>query len=296
MQPQNPQNQNPLLSAALILLASAFIAGTTVLAKALGQGHLGPEMHPLQISFGRFAFALLALIVVSTIVRPKFTRPNIKLHIARTTAGWASATLLFASVALIPLPDATAISFLNPVFAMIFAIPFLGEKVGKYRWLAAFISLTGALILLRPSPASFQPAALIALAAAVVMGTELILMKLLSRKEKPFQILIINNSIGFLLSGAVASFVWLTPNLMQWAALAAVGILMVIAQVGYINAIRMSDASFVAPFAYAALIFATLYDYLFFGQTPDIISAIGAITICSGAIFLAVHERKARKA
>ena len=157
--------QNPLLAAGLILTASGFIAGTTVLAKALGQGHLGAVMHPFQISFGRFAFALLALIIVAGIVRPRISNPDWKLHIGRTTAGWASATLLFTAVTLIPLPDATAISFLNPVFAMILAISFLGERVGKYRWQAAFIALTGAFILLRPSPASFQPAALFALAA-----------------------------------------------------------------------------------------------------------------------------------
>ena len=59
-------------------------------------------------------------------------------------------TLMFAAAVYIPLSDATAISFLNPVFAMIFAIPFLGERVGKWRWIAAAISITGAIILLRP--------------------------------------------------------------------------------------------------------------------------------------------------
>jgi drug/metabolite transporter (DMT)-like permease len=288
-----PPRQNPLLAAGLILTASAFIAGTTVFAKALGQGHIGPEMHPFQISFGRFAFALLALMIVASIVRPKIHNPDWKLHIGRTTAGWASATLLFTAVTLIPLPDATAISFLNPVFAMILAIPFLGERVGKYRWQAAFIALTGAFILLRPSPASFQPAALFALAAAVVMGCELIMMKLLSRKEKPFQILIMSNSIGFVLSGTTAFFFWQAPNPLQWAAMAGIGFLMLLAQVCYVNAIRLSDASFIAPFAYATLIFATLYDYLFFGQIPDRVSVIGAVTICSGALMLAVRERKA---
>ncbi|MEO1706062.1 MAG: EamA family transporter, partial [Pseudomonadota bacterium] len=48
---------------------------------------------------------------------------------------------MFASVAYIPLADATAISFLNPVFGMILAIPLLGERVGKWRWLAAAIAL-----------------------------------------------------------------------------------------------------------------------------------------------------------
>ena len=204
LRPLNPA----ILSACLILLASAFIAGTNILAKTLVQGHLGTELHPFQISFGRFTFALLTLCTAITILRPKFTKPDLNLHIGRTLAGWAGVTLMFASVSLIPLPDASAISFLNPVFAMLFAIPFLGEKVGKYRWLAAAIALCGAFILLRPSAASFQPAALVALAAAFVLGAELIVMKLLIRKENPFQVLVVNNILGFCISGTVASFVW----------------------------------------------------------------------------------------
>ncbi|KAB7615266.1 DMT family transporter [Amylibacter sp. SFDW26] len=291
------QNQHPknsaLLSAGLILLASAILAGINILAKALGQDYLGPAMQPFQISFGRFTFALMALVITAMAIRPVFTKPNLKLHISRTSAGWAGVTLMFASVSLIPLPDATAISFLNPVFAMMLAIPFLGERVGKYRWLAAVIALIGAFILLRPSPATFQPAALIALAAAIMLGTELILMKRLTRKETGFQILIINNTIGFLISAAIAFFVWQAPTQLQWCAMVAIGFLMVCAQTCYITALRLSDASFIAPFSYAALIFATLYDFIIFGQTPDIVSVIGSITICSGAILLASREARA---
>lgn len=290
-----PMKSNTLVSAGLIVLAMSFLAGINILAKALGQDHLGPALPPFMISFGRFTFALLVLLIAAGILRPKFTKPDLKLHIWRTTAGWAGVTMMFAAVALIPLPDATAISFLNPVFAMILAIPFLGERVGRHRWTAAIIALTGALILLRPSAASFQPAALIALGAAVVMGIELTIMKLLTRKESPFQILIINNGLGFLLSGAVALTVWQSPTPLQWAALASIGILMVVVQTCYVHALRLGDASFIAPFSYTALIFATFYDFLIFGQTPDIVSIAGAATITAGAISLAARERRIKK-
>ncbi len=295
MQAQYHAENKVFLPASLIVLASALIAGTTILAKLVGQGHLGPALHPFQISFGRFAFALMALAFMAGILRPKLTNPDLKLHIGRTSAGWAGVTLMFAAVSLIPLPDATAISFLSPVFAMMLAIPFLSENVGKYRWLAAFIALAGAVILLRPSYASFQPAALLALGAAIVFGIELIMMKLLTRKENPLQILILNNTIGILLSGTIALFVWQSPNAQQWAALVGIGVLMVMAQACYLNALRTSDASFIAPFSYATLIFAALYDYILFGQLPDFTSIIGGLTICAGAILLAIREHKAAK-
>ena len=179
----NGRKQNPRLAATLILVATAFIAATTLLAKLLGTDTLGPPLHPLQISHGRFVFAFIGLASVAMILRPKFDRIHWQLHIGRTSFGWIGVTLMFASVAFIPMSDATAITFLNPVFAMMLAIPLLGERVGPWRWTAAAIALVGALILLRPTPASFQSAAALALGAACVMGMELIFIKKLAGKE-----------------------------------------------------------------------------------------------------------------
>ena len=163
------KTHNPALAAILIAVACAFIAATTLIAKTLASTQFGEPLHPFQVVFGRFFFAFLTFAVVAAVLRPDLQRPHLGLHLARTLGGWAGLTLMFASVAYIPLADATAISFLNPVFGMIFAIPLLGERVGKWRWSAAVIALVGAVILLRPTPDSFQPGALFALAAAVIL-------------------------------------------------------------------------------------------------------------------------------
>ncbi len=199
-------------------------------------------------------------------------------------------TLMFASVAYIPLADATAISFLNPVFGMILAIPLLGERVGKWRWLAAAIALVGAMILLRPTPASFQPAALLALGAAMALGLELSFIKKLTGREGPFSILLVNNAIGLCIAGLAVSFVWRSPSVSQWALMAGVGCAMAAAQTCFVNAMARADASFVAPFSYATLIFAAVYDIAFYGVVPDAITILGAGIIIAGALLLAWRE------
>jgi drug/metabolite transporter (DMT)-like permease len=199
-------------------------------------------------------------------------------------------TLMFAAVAFIPMSDATAISFLNPVFGMILAIPFLGEKVGRWRWLAAAMAFVGALILLRPGPDTFQVAALLALGAALAMGFELVFIKKLADREPALQILLINNAIGcVLMSVAVIAF-WAPPTLAQWGVLVTLGLMMAGAQTCFINAIARADASFVTPFSYLTLIFAGLYDWAIFAQIPDWISVLGAAIIVSGAALLAWRE------
>ncbi len=286
------KTQNNALAAALIVLATAFIAATTLLAKMLGTGAFGPPLHALQISHGRFLFAFVALGSAALILRPRITRPNWLLHLGRTFFGWGGVTCMFAAVAFIPLADATAISFLNPVFAMMLAIPLLGEKVGPVRWSAAAMALIGAAILLRPTPDSFQPAALLALTAAVVMGLELIFIKKLAGRESPFQILLINNTLGLILSSVAVLAVWQMPTVAQWLILAGIGGCMAIAQTCFVNAMARADASFVAPFSYATLIFAALYDMLFFNVIPDVVTWIGAGVIIAGAVLLALREAR----
>lgn len=290
-----PKAHNPLLAAALILMASAMIAVTTLLAKALGTGAVGPALPALQISHGRFLFAFLVIAGAVVILRPQFGRVHWRLHLGRTSLGWGGVTLMFASVAFIPMTDATAISFLNPVFCMVFAIPLLGERVGRWRWLAAAIALCGALILLRPSPSSFQPAALLALSAAMVMGGELVLIKLLSGREMPIQVLFFNNLLGLGIATLAVLPVWQAPTPPQWAALAGIGVFMAGAQACFVNAMARAEASFVAPFSYATLVFATFYDGLVFRDWPDAISFTGAGVILAGALLLAAREARQRR-
>tara|TARA_R110002049_G_scaffold23781_6_gene84702 strand:- start:92617 stop:93525 length:909 start_codon:yes stop_codon:yes gene_type:complete len=286
------KTQNNALAAALILLATSFIAATTLMAKALGTDTFGTPMHPLQISHGRFLFAFILFSSAAAVLRPALAAPHWCWHVARTVCGWGGVTCMFAAVAYIPLADATAISFLNPVFGMMLAIPMLGEKVGRIRWSAAALAMLGALILLRPTPASFQPAALLALTAAVVMGLELIFIKRLAGRESPFQILLFNNGLGLIIASIAVLAVWQMPNALQWATLAGIGACMAVAQTCFVNAMARADASFVAPFSYATLIFAALYDMLFYNVLPDGVTWIGAGIIIAGAALLALREAR----
>ncbi|PSL18134.1 DMT family transporter [Shimia abyssi] len=288
------QNQ-PALAATLTLAASAFAAGTTLLAKALGTNTLGPALNPLQISHGRFLFAFMAISLVAMIMRPKFTKPALGLHLGRSTLGWGGVTLMFAAAAFIPLSDATAISFLNPVVGMLLAIPFLGERIGIWRWGSAAVAFAGALILVRPGSGAIELGAVLALAAALCLGGELIFIKLLARREKPFQILLVNNAIGLTISSVAVFFVWASPTPAQWLALAGVGVLMAAAQACFVNAMLRAEASFVAPFFYTTLAFAALYDALVFSVLPDLISWLGASLIIGAAIILVWRESRSRQ-
>lgn len=285
------------VAVALMMAACALTAATTLIAKLLGPAAAGEAaLHPIQVTTGRFIFAFLALLPVLAWQRIDFRDTAWGNHVMRVLLAWAGVTCLFAASATMRLADATAISFLNPVVAMILSIPLLGEKVGPWRWGGAAVAFAGVVLIAQPGTDAFQPVALIALLAAFFLGCEVIFIKRLTDREPALRMLLIANGIGMLLSLAAVGFVWRWPTLQQWGLLAVLGLVMVIVQALFIQAMRRGDASFVTPFFYTTLIFAGFYDFVAFGVLPTFAGWIGAGLIVTGALVVAWRERVRRVA
>ena len=277
-----------------MLCATGLIALSTLCAKILGTGDDG--LSAFQVTWGRYFFAFLGLILVASVLRPAFTKIAWPRHAVRVGCGWVGVTAMFAAATFIPLGDTTAITFTNPIFAMLLAIPILGERIGRVRWGTAMLALVGALLLIRPGTASFQPAALLALAAALLFGMEVVMLKLLSRSEPTFQVVLIANVIGVVLSSLVVVWFWLTPTGNQWLLMVATGLSMVCAQGLFTSALKQGDASFILPFSYATLLFAAFYDAILFDVLPTILSVVGGAVIVLSGIILAWREARIAKA
>ena len=287
------ENNKVLLSIFYMLAASAFIGGTAVVAKILGKDYLGEPLSPFQISHSRFLYGFVFVLIFSLFNKIKIESPNPKLHLARTSLGWVGATILFGSSSLIPLNDAVALNFSNPVFAMIFSILLLREKYFHYRWIAMLITFVGALILMRPDFLNLyvEPVALVSIFGAICLGLEAIFIKLLTKYEKNTQILLINNFIGLILSSIIVFFFWATPTFLQLLFCILIGFLMVCAQIFFLMALRSNQLNFVIPFFYSTLIFVLFYDYLIFREFPDHLGFLGSLLIMIGGIYLYLKEK-----
>ena len=287
----------PNVRAALLMIAASFfMAAVTLLAKGLaGRFDIAgaQDLHPLQVTAGRFIFGCCVWVSFALITRLRLQQVHWRLHVVRTFFGWTTVTAVFWAGSLMALADATAISFLTPVVTLVLALAFLGERVGWAKGLAVAIMLIGALVLLRPGTSAFQPAALIALTAAVTSAIEAIFIKRLSMIEDRFQILLVNNLIGLPLAVGAAAFVWVWPVPIQWLTLVLVGLGMAGAQFFFLGSMRQADASLVVPFMYSVLIFATVLDFVVFGDAPDWIGGVGAMIIVGGAILLALRDGRA---
>ena len=121
-------------------------------------------------------------------------------------------SILFGASSMIPISDAIAINFTNPIFAMLLAVFILKERVGKLGWIAVLITFSGAILLIRPdfNYSSYEPMALISILGAIALGLEATLIKLLTKVENTIQILLLNNSF---LSSVI--FVLLKPDIIE---------------------------------------------------------------------------------
>ena len=284
--------KNTLTAVSFMILASLLIAGTAILAKILGTDKLGPPLNALQISNARFFFAFILIFIFFVITKSKIIRPSYKVHLGRSFCGWVGISILFGASSVIPVTDATAMVFTNPIFTMLLAIPLLGEKIKPLKWIAVIITFVGALILIRPESnfTNIQLIIIVLILGAFALGLESIFIKMLTLKENPKQILFINNSVGLLISFIPICFIWITPTKLQILAMIGIGSLMLCAQACFIQALKRSKAHFAVPYFYSTLIFVAIYDFFIFKIIPDNISFIGASLIIIGGISIYLSE------
>ena len=172
-------NKKNIVAISFMLAASFSFACATILVKGVGGSVFGDGVHPFQIAYSRFFFSFIFLIMICTFFRIKIESSNIRLHFLRSLCGWFGVSILFTAILYIPISDATALTFLNPIFAMVFAVIIFKENVGLNRWIAAIISLLGGLILIRPTlNLNVDPVGFLCLFGAIIMGLEIICIKI----------------------------------------------------------------------------------------------------------------------
>ena len=100
--------------------------------------------------------------------------------------------------------------------------------------------------------------------------------------------------IGLLLMPIIAAFdpSVLTRDLSSIALMGLSGILYMGAILFYLRALQDHEASVVAPFDYAAMLWAFLFGYAFFGEIPTIYVFVGSAIVTASGLFVIWRERQ----
>ena len=259
--------------------------------------HVGTEISPFEVVFFRNLFGLLVFM-------PWFLRRGVALHrprrinlyLARAVVGIFTMTSWFYAVTLIPLAEATALSFTTPLFATVAAVVMLHEIVRVRRWSATLVGFFGAMVILRPGAGMVEVPALLVLGSAASLSVSIVLIKLLSRTESAEAIVTYHTVMLLPVSLIPALFVWQWPTAEQLLWLLALGAFAQLGTFLVARALALADASAIMPYDFIRLPFTALVGFVAFAEVPDIWTWVGAAIIFSSSFYIARREAQLRRA
>ena len=272
------------------LLMVGACAGFSVMMLAVRQ--LSSELHPFVVAFWRNLIGLAFMLPWALSVGLGGLRTGrFRMHGLRSLMGLSAMLSLFMALSLMPLAEVTALTFTAPLFATIGAALILGERVRSRRWSATVIGFLGALLILKPGAEIVQPAALIALTAAVFIAGAMLTIKSLSDSESPNAIVVIMGLLMTPASLVPAAFVWSWPSADgAWGWIVLMGFSATLGQVCLTRAFRAADASAVMPFDFSRLVFVGALGYWTFGEVPDVWTWVGGGIILAASVYIARRE------
>lgn len=216
---------------------------------------------------------------------------NPKLLITRGLVGICGMGFFFLAIKELPLGSAVSLRYISPIFATIFAIFLLREKVKHIQWLFFLIAFSGVLILKGVDMRISLLGLGFALGSAVFSGLVYVVIRKIGNSEHPVVVvgyfMGIATIVGLLLSWKN----WTNPIGIEWGILLSLGILGYIAQVFMTKAFQNAPTNKMAPFKYTEVIFSLLIGYFYFQETHTLWSLLGICLIVSGLLLNILYKK-----
>lgn len=202
----------------------------------------------------------------------------------RSVLAAANLAVLFFALALMPVADVTAISFIRPLLVTVFALHILGETVGGRQWTGLVIGLIGTLILLRPGFETINFGAVMALASAVLMALVFNVAKLLTRTESPDAIAFYQTFLMLPIALVPAILAWRTPSGSELIWLFVMGAVATLSHRAMSRAYAAVELTYLTPLDFLRLPTAAALGMIAFSEAPDHWVWIGGAVIFAASI------------
>lgn len=257
---------------------------------------LAQQLDPFVTGFLRYSFGVVVML-------PFIWRAGLAAYRPHAVMGqlWRGAVhtggllLWFIAVPHVPLADMTALGFTTPLFIMLGAMVFLGERMVPARWIAALIGFAGVLVVVSPNlTGGGGPYSLVMLASAPLFAASFLITKALTKRDAPHVIVVWQSlTVAFFsLPFALPNWEWPSPG--QWALFVLSGMLGTAGHLCLTRAFRLADMSIVQPIKFLELVWAALMGFAVWGDVPGEATWIGGLIIFASTTWIA--RREARRA
>ncbi len=212
---------------------------------------------------------------------------NINLYAFRISFGMLSLVIWFYVLKLIPITEATTISYLSPLFASFAAILFLGEHLNSKRGAALITGFLGILIILRPGIEIVALGSFLAILSALFSAASDIFIKIQTRNERLSTQTFYVTLFMTLLSLPLAALAWKTPTIIQLLMISLLGVTFLVNFFSVFLAYQNADLTILLPLDFTRLVFTIILAYWLFNEKLDLWAGIGAVIILSSAVYMA---------
>ncbi|CAN7451031.1 DMT family transporter [Mesorhizobium amorphae] len=227
---------------------------------------------------GRRVFADTAR---SPIIRPMLVRS------AFTLAAWLC---YYNAARALQLAELTTVYYAAPIIVTVLSVFMLGEKVPRLRWVAVLIGFAGVFVACDPTHLGLSLPILLVLAAALLWGIAVVLLRKTAMQERTMIQLILNNFYFLVFSAVPALILWQMPDGGQLLLLISVGALGGVAQFLLFEGMKRAPVSIVAPFEYTSLVWAFALGFAIWGDVPRREVFLGAALIIGAGLLIVGNE------
>jgi drug/metabolite transporter (DMT)-like permease len=284
----NITSSSALIGTLLLIATYVFFSIMELTAKELGQ-----TFNPFQIVFARYSSQLIILVVVFN--KKTHLHLNSKfpfLQFSRGALLLITTCFMFSGLAYLPFAENIAIYMIGPVITTILAFFILNEKISFLQIVIVIVGLIGALIISNPKSNSFNYAVVFPLMAAICFAFFTISTKFLNSSDSNQTTLLYTAISGTALSFPLIMFYWKSPNYFDIFLMLCLGLLATIGHFLFIEALKVINASFAAPFVYLTVLMAAFWGYVIYDEIPNQNTILGSFLIIIAGIIITRLKKK----
>lgn len=202
----------------------------------------------------------------------------------------------FHTLRFIPLASATVIQYLSPIFTVLLARWYDGQRgMRPIQWVFFGLAFAGVLMVKGFDPRiSWLYLGLGILSAMAAAVAYLATMKC-RETDHPVGVVIWFHLIAVPVTGSMAAFSWVPPDGIEWLFALAVGILGMLAQVSMTHALHRGEANVVMPFKYIGALLAIVFGVLIFDEYLNAFALAGIGLVIAAVTTNTLLKRKWEK-
>lgn len=274
------------------LLGFALLSVGDAVVKSMAGMWPGTAIGALRYVFGAVGLGIVLLLREGP---SGFAFPKPRWQVLRGFCVAMSAMSFFSAVHLMPIGEATAISFTSPMITALLAAVLLNEPLRRETWIASIVAFGGVLLILRPNFGLLGLAALLPMVSATGMALLIIANRKVagmgSALSMQFNVALIGSLFLCIatLSGhfsGVAFFAVQVPAMSVIAKCALIAVSASTAHALIYMATTRAGAATIAPMTYVQLLMAGVLGWVLFGERPDGVAAAGAVIIVGAGLYL----------